>query len=129
MKGHKMSVRYIIKDSHKNMSQKRRENLIDFFCEVKGPDREAAEKAVEFCDWYESEYAVKWFEVLALSDGDIAGYLRCFRTPDDIRQWFIGDVSRRNQLHSLLGSGSYRNCTSGSGSISVCNLQCCNGSW
>ena len=92
-----MSVRYIITDSHKNMSQKRRENLTDFFCEVKGPDRETAEKAVEFCDWYESEYAVKWFEVLALSDGDIAGYLRCFRNPDDIRQWFIGDVHVRSR--------------------------------
>ena len=92
-----MSVRYIITDSHKNMSCKRREDLIDFFCEVKGLDKEAAVNVVEFCDWYESEYAVKWFEVLALSAGDIAGYLRCFRNPDDIRQWFIGDVHVRSR--------------------------------
>ena len=60
-----MSVRYTIIDSHRNMSRKRREDLCDFFEEVKGIGKEDAEQQVVFCDWYESEYAVKWFEVLA----------------------------------------------------------------
>ena len=88
-------IRYQIIDSHRNMSQKRRNDLVDFFTEVKSAPEEAAEKQVDFCDWYESEYAVKWFEVLVLSEGIIAGYLRCFRNPDDIRQWYIGDVHVR----------------------------------
>ena len=92
-----MSVRFIITDSHKNMSKKRKDALLGFFCEVKGIDKEAAEKQVEFCDWYESEFAVKWFEVLAVDNGDIAGYLRCFRNPDDVHQWFIGDVHVRTK--------------------------------
>ena len=92
-----MSIRYLVVDSHKNMSQKRREALIDFFCEVKGANTEAAENQVKFCDWYESDYAVKWFEVLVVDGGEIAGYLRCFRNPDDVRQWYIGDVHVRSR--------------------------------
>ena len=87
-------IRYQIIDSHRNMSQKRRNDLVDFFMEVKSAPEEAAEKQVDFCDWYESEYAVKWFEMLAsdISENKIAGYLRCFRNPDDVKQWYIGDV-------------------------------------
>ena len=90
-------IRYQIIDSHRNMSQKRRNDLVDFFMEVKSAPEEAAEKQVDFCDWYESEYAVKWFEVLAvnITDNKIAGYLRCFRNPDDVKQWYIGDVHVR----------------------------------
>ena len=90
-------IRYQIIDSHRNMSQKRRNDLVDFFVEVKSAPKEAAEKQVDFCDWYESEYAVKWFEVLAvnITENKIAGYLRCFRNPDDVKQWYIGDVHVR----------------------------------
>ena len=90
-------IRYQIIDSHRNMSQKRRNDLVDFFVEVKSAPEEAAEKQVDFCDWYESEYAVKWFEVLAvnITENKIAGYLRCFRNPDDVKQWYIGDVHVR----------------------------------
>lgn len=90
-------IRYQIIDSHRNMSQKRRNDLVDFFMEVKSAPEEAAEKQVDFCDWYESEYAVKWFEVLAvnITENKIAGYLRCFRNPDDVKQWYIGDVHVR----------------------------------
>ena len=90
-------IRYQIIDSHRNMSQKRRNDLVDFFTEVKSAPKEAAEKQVDFCDWYESEYAVKWFEVLAvnITENKIAGYLRCFRNPDDVKQWYIGDVHVR----------------------------------
>lgn len=113
-------IRYQIIDSHRNMSQKRRNDLVDFFMEVKSAPEEAAEKQVDFCDWYESEYAVKWFEVLAINISDhkndgqketkklkekksagiitknrIVGYLRCFRNPDDVKQWYIGDVHVR----------------------------------
>lgn len=90
-------IRYQIIDSHRNMSQKRRNDLVDFFMKVKSAPEEAAEKQVDFCDWYESEYAVKWFEVLAVSitENKIAGYLRCFRNPDDVKQWYIGDVHVR----------------------------------
>ena len=88
--------------------------------EVKSAPEEVAEKQVDFCDWYESEYAVKWFEVLAINISDhkndgqketkklkekksagiitknrIVGYLRCFRNPDDVKQWYIGDVHVR----------------------------------
>ena len=92
-----MNIRYMVVDSHKNMSIKRREALIDFFREVKGVSAEDAGKQVEFCDWYENDYAVKWFEVLAVCGREVAGYLRCFRNPDDIRQWFIGDVHVRSR--------------------------------
>ena len=90
-------IRYQIIDSHRNMSQKRRNDLVDFFMEVKVAPEEAAEKQVDFCDWYESEYAVKWFEVLAsdITENRIVGYLRCFRNPDDVKQWYIGDVHVR----------------------------------
>ena len=90
-------IRYQIIDSHRNMSQKRRNDLVDFFMEVKSAPEEVAEKQVDFCDWYESEYAVKWFEVLAvnITENKIAGYLRCFRNPDDVKQWYIGDVHVR----------------------------------
>ena len=96
-----MTIRYLIVDSHKNMSYKRREALKNFFCEVKGINTEDAEKQVGFCDWYENDYAVKWFEVLAISGSEVAGYLRCFRDPDDVRRWYIGDVHVR---------GRYRRC-------------------
>lgn len=92
-----MNIRYIVVDSHKNMSIKRREALIDFFREVKGVSAEDAGKQVEFCDWYENDYAVKWFEVLAVCGGEVAGYLRCFRNPDDVVQWYIGDVHVRSR--------------------------------
>ena len=92
-----MPIRYSVIDSHKNMSSRRRDSLVSFFCEVKGISGEDAVRQVEFCDWYESEYAVKWFEVVAADGTDVAGYLRCFRNPDDIRQWYIGDVHVRNR--------------------------------
>ncbi len=103
-----MSVRYTIIDSHRNMSSKRREDLCDFFEEVKGIGKEDAEQQVVFCDWYESEYAVKWFEVLATVNGHIAGYIRSFRNPDDVRQWYIGDVHVRKGYRRLgIATGMY----------------------
>ena len=108
-----MKTQCIILDSHRNMTQKRENSLKNFFEEVKGVSAEEAKKQVEFCDWYESEYAVKWFEVIVTvstftsdmsksknkktseRNNVIAGYLRCFRNPDDIRQWYIGDVHVR----------------------------------
>lgn len=88
-------MKYEITDSHRKMSKRTKKALADFFCEVKGIPREAAEGQVGFCDWYERDYAVKWFEVTAWEDGTVVGYLRCLRDPDDMRRWYVGDVHVR----------------------------------
>lgn len=85
-------VRVFVTDSHRNMSNKRKLELMHFFREVKSIDEGRALDQVYFCDWYEKEYAVKWFEVVACDGSEIAGYLRCFRNPDTAIEWFIGDV-------------------------------------
>lgn len=88
-------MRISIVDTHRHMTAKRKEALCDFFREVKGLADDQAMEQVFFCDWYEKEYAVKWFEAIASVDGVIAGYLRCFRNPDVKEEWFIGDVHVR----------------------------------
>lgn len=89
-------MRYEITDSHKNMSASKREALAEFFCEVKGiPAKADAMQQVEFCDWYEREYAVKWFEVIAWDAGKPVGYIRVLRDPKDVRQWLSSDVHVR----------------------------------
>ena len=85
-------MRYLIVDSHRNMTKKRRDALAKFFTVSKNLPIETAYEQVGFCDWYESEYAVKWFEVLALDGEFVVGYLRCLRNPDEVREWYIGDV-------------------------------------
>lgn len=85
-------IRCFVIDSHRNMSKKRREALLTFFCEEKEITIEQAREQVEFCDWYEKEYAVKWFEVVALWEGNVVGYLRCLRNADCVTEWLIGDV-------------------------------------
>ena len=88
--------RYEIIDSHRKMSLGRRRALMEFFREVKQLSEEEAWKQVDFCTWYETEYAVKWFETIAFESGKPVGYLRCFRNPKDEKQWYIGDVHVRN---------------------------------
>ncbi|MBR5666982.1 MAG: GNAT family N-acetyltransferase [Lachnospiraceae bacterium] len=88
-------MKYEVTDSHRKMSKRTKKVLTDFFCEVKGIPRDAAEGQTAFCDWYEKEYAVKWFEVTAWEDGAVVGYLRCMRDPDDVRRWYVGDVHVR----------------------------------
>ena len=85
-------LKVVIIDSHRNMSKSRREKLAEFFSDVKGMSIEDALQQVEFCEWFEKENAVKWFETMALDGSLIVGYLRCMRNPKDVTQWFIGDV-------------------------------------
>jgi ribosomal protein S18 acetylase RimI-like enzyme len=85
-------VRYTIIDSHRNMKENRRKALAQFFTVSKQLSKEKALEQVGFCDWYESEYAVKWFEVVTAVGDTVVGYLRCLRNPDDIKEWYIGDV-------------------------------------
>lgn len=89
-------MRYEIIDSHRKMSPGRKRALMEFFREVKQVLEEEAWKQVDFCTWYETEYAVKWFEVIAFDGSIPVGYLRCFRNPKDEKQWYIGDVHVRN---------------------------------
>ena len=88
-------MKYEVTDSHRKMSKRTKKALADFFCEVKGIAREAAEGQTGFCDWYEKEFAVKWFEVTAWENGAVVGYLRCLRDPQDVRRWYVGDVHVR----------------------------------
>lgn len=88
-------IRYQVVDSHRNLSARRAWALAMFFAEVKGLAAEETEQQVRFCDWYEKEHAVKWFEVVATEGGEVVGYLRCLRNPEDPTEWFIGDVHVR----------------------------------
>ena len=85
-------MRYLIVDSHKNMTKKRKDALANFFMTAKNIPVGTAYEQVDFCDWYESEYAVKWFEIIVLNGEMVTGYLRCLRNPDDVKEWYIGDV-------------------------------------
>jgi len=88
-------MRYQVIDSHRNLSARRKWALAMFFAEVKGMAAEETEQQVHFCDWFEKDFAVKWFEVVATEGGEIVGYLRCLRNPEDATEWFVGDVHVR----------------------------------
>lgn len=88
-------IRLTVTDSHRNMSGTRRAKLVQFFTEVKSIEAKQALDQVGFCDWYEKEYGVKWFEVVASQNAEVVGYLRCFRNPETATEWFIGDVHVR----------------------------------
>ena len=90
-------LRYVIVDSHRNMTAKRKESLKTFFSEIKNINDEAAQDQVGFCDWFERENAVKWFETIVYDGSVVAGYLRCMRNPKDGTQWFIGEVHVRKE--------------------------------
>lgn len=85
-------MRYIILDSHKNISKERRNSLAEFFVNAGKAGEGNADIQVNFCTDYEKQYAVKWFEVMAVDKGKTVGYLRCLRDPDDPVRWYIGDV-------------------------------------
>jgi len=84
-----------IKDSHLNMTKKTEDALTNFFMEVKGLGEENAREQVHFCDWFEKEHAVKWFEVIVWQEKIVVGYLRCLRNPLLATEWYIGDVHVR----------------------------------
>ncbi len=86
---------YQIIDSHRNLTKKTRKALTDFFCEVKGLQKPDAMRVVDFCDWYEHDFAVTWFEVLSWDGDRVVGYLRCVRDPADVTRWYVGDVHVR----------------------------------
>lgn len=91
-----ISYRRKLVDSHLNLAKKTEDALTDFFMEVKGLGEETArEEQAHFCDWFEKEHAVKWFEVITWQDGKVVGYLRCLRNPLLATEWFIGDVHVR----------------------------------
>lgn len=84
-----------IMDSHLRLTKVTEGALTDFFMEVKGLGEEAAREQARFCDWFEREFAVKWFEVITWQDGRVVGYLRCLRNPMLATEWYIGDVHVR----------------------------------
>ena len=82
----------VVLETHRTLEPAFAEKMNAFFCEVKDLNREQAGDQVRFCDWYEKEYAVKWFEVMALEEEDLVGYMRVFRNPEKIEEWYFGDV-------------------------------------
>ena len=99
--------RYVV-DSHLNLTKKAEDALADFFMEVKGLDEENAREQVHFCDWFEKETAVKWFETIVRDGGRVVGYLRCLRNPEDPTKWFIGDVHvRADHRRQGIATGMY----------------------
>jgi len=102
-------LRYRIVDSHRNISRRTLEALTDFFCEVKGIDREAGMVQADLCyKWFEKEYAVKWFEIIVNDGSIVAAYMRCFRNPENETQWYFGDVHVRNEYrHRGIASKMY----------------------
>lgn len=85
-------MRYEVIDSHRKMNSNRREELNNFFQTVKNVSRDKAWEHVDFCDWYEKEFAVKWMEAIAFDGSKVVGYLMCLRHPTCLEEWFIGDV-------------------------------------
>ena len=103
-------IRYKVLDSHLNMSRKTRETLVEFFEAVKGCEREAAELTADFCaSDFEKVFAVKWYEVLACDGGEIVGYIRCLRNPEDATYWYICEVHvRREYRRQGIAARMYR---------------------
>ena len=86
-------ITYRVVESHTNMSAKTREALENFFCRVKGQNESEAAVQVDFCyECFEKIYAVKWFEVVAWCKGRVVGYLMCLRNPDDVSNWYVGEI-------------------------------------
>lgn len=95
-------MKYIICDSHKNIKNETFESLASFFEEVKACTYEDGLTQAHFVtDYFEKEYAVKWFEVIVKNKTEVAGYLRCLRNPQNATQWFIGDVHVKKAFQGL----------------------------
>lgn len=95
-------MKYIILDSHKNIKAKTIEELALFFEEVKSCSYEDGLVQANFVtDYFEKEFAVKWFEVIVKEKADVVGYLRCLRNPQKATQWFIGDVHVKKAFQGL----------------------------
>ena len=91
MNGERITYRYL--ETHKNMSSKTRDALMDFFCRVKGQNETEAYAQVEFCyECFEKIHAVKWFEVVAWCKGAVVGYLMCLRNPENVTNWYVGEI-------------------------------------
>lgn len=103
-------MRYEITDSHRKMTAKQKQALTEFFREVKGiPTDEDALQQVYFCDWYEHDFAVSWFEVIAWDGPKAVGYIRVLRDPKDVRQWLSCDVHvRRDYRRRRIATRMYR---------------------
>lgn len=99
---------YKVIDSHRMMTKKTRKALEEFFGEVKGAPAEVARQQVAFCEDYERQYAVKWFEVLSLDGDKVVGYLRCMRDPETVKRWYVGDVHvRKAYWHQGIATQMY----------------------
>lgn len=86
-------ITYRVTDTHKNMSRKTRAALEEFFCLVKGQNDSEAATQVDFVyECFEKIYAVKWFEVTAWCKGKVVGYLMCLRNPEDVSNWYAGEI-------------------------------------
>lgn len=92
-----MDIKIKIVDSHRKRTAAEQAQLSDFFCEVKELLPEDADRQTEFCDWFQREYAVSWFECIAFRGTKIIGYLRCLRNPESCTTWLIGDVHVREE--------------------------------
>ena len=89
-------MKIVVRDSHRNLNRIDKALLADFFREVKGMNKEDSFSQAMFCsEYFEYEFAVKWFEVIAYNGFKVVGYLRCLRFPDDATKWYIGDVNVR----------------------------------
>lgn len=86
------TMKYKIIDSHRTINSRTKKALALFFCDVKQLSLNDGYDQVDFCNWFEKEFAVKWFEVVVYDAAKVVGYLRCLRNPEKLEEWFIGDV-------------------------------------
>ncbi len=86
-------ITYRVVETHKNMKARTREAIEAFFCHVKGQNESEAALQAEFVyECFEKIYAVKWFEVMAWCKGRVVGYLMCLRNPEDVSNWYVGEI-------------------------------------
>lgn len=102
-------MKTVVRDSHRNLKKLDKALLADFFREVKGMNKEDSFTQAMFCsEYFEYEFAVKWFEVIVYKGLKVVGYLRCLRFPDDATKWYIGDVNVRKAYRGRgIASGMY----------------------
>ena len=83
-------------DSHRMAPASYKEDLMDFFCEVKGiPEQEACNFVKYMIYGFELEFQVAWIEVVAYAEGKIVGFMRLLCNPENRVEWYACDVHVR----------------------------------
>lgn len=84
-----MNIEFKIADSYLNIGDDYWDELGAFYAEnvwKLAPDE--CTKRVKLCfSSFEYEFAVKWYEISAMSKGKLVGFMRAMRDPDDDTRW------------------------------------------